>query len=98
MGLWEKFWSGRDGAFLIPASIAGGVAYGLIGLWALQEGNPLAMVLDLMGAGTADGAYRLMGAEKEGPSGTSLTLALASWLLPIAAVALLVFFPGARGR
>jgi hypothetical protein len=94
---WLRFWQCKDRGFIIAAAISGNTASALIGAWALQDHNVLALVLTLLGIAFTDAAYRTMGIEIDEGDGhfgaDAITFAILSWVLPIAAVALLVFFP-----
>lgn len=92
---WHRFWNCKDVGFLIAASLSGMTGYLLIGLWALQRNDPFAFCLTLLGVSATDASYRLMGVERDREyfSRPTITLAVASWLLPFAAVAYMVFTP-----
>ena len=96
---WRKFWGCKDTGHIISASITGGFCFLMIFQWALQDHNPLAKVLTLLGGMNAIMGYRYMGAEikEPEPSAISLSFAIISWIAPVLAVGLLVFspFPGA---
>jgi len=90
----DKFWSAKDHGFIISSAIMGAVCYLLIGAWALRQNNPLAMALTILGAAVTDAAWRVMGTEvnQRQFSKIAIALAIASWVIPMVAVGLLVFF------